>query len=46
MQDSNIPKFLSYDIPLFNSIIQDLFPNVLIPKRNQDQLINRLNNKC
>jgi dynein heavy chain len=46
MQDSNIPKFLSFDIPLFNGIIEDLFPNVLIPKRNQEELIANIKNKC
>jgi dynein heavy chain, axonemal len=46
MQDANIPKFLSFDVPLFNGIIEDLFPNVVIPKRNQDQLINKLKTKC
>jgi len=31
MRDSNIPKFLKDDIPLFNALIQDLFPDVIIP---------------
>lgn len=42
MQDSNVPKFLAHDIPLFNGIIEDLFPGVRIPKRNNEELIKKL----
>lgn len=38
MRDSNVPKFLSDDLPLFYALIQDLFPGVLIPAVNYGEL--------
>lgn len=46
MQDSNIPKFLSNDIPLFNGIIEDLFPGAEIPERDLTSITNKIKQKC
>lgn len=46
MQDSNVPKFLAHDIPLFNGIIEDMFPGVKIPKRSEEKMIEKIEKKC
>ena len=38
MRDSNVPKFVAEDLPLFNALIQDLFPGVEIPEQNSSEL--------
>ena len=38
MRDSNIPKFISHDIPLFEALVKDLFPLIAITEPSQGDL--------
>jgi len=38
MKDSNLPKFSKNDIPLFEGIIKDLFPNLTVEDYKDEKL--------
>ena len=44
--DANLPKFLSHDVPLFNGIVQDLFPGVQRQPPDRSQLVNCMKAAC
>lgn len=45
MRDSNVPKFLECDLPLFMGIIVDLFPSVDIPNIDYGSLQRAIENQ-
>ncbi len=42
INDMNIPKFVGEDIPLFNSLFNDLFPNIEMQEGNNEQFLSAI----
>ena len=46
LKDVNLPKFLAPDVPLFNNILNDLFPGVELPAPDYDHMTASLTTAC
>lgn len=46
LRDVNVPKFLNHDLPLFENIINDLFPGVERPQIDYGNLVKEIHNSC
>ncbi len=46
LRDVNVPKFLKDDLPLFENIIQDLFPGIAKPIINYGNLEVQIVKSC
>jgi dynein heavy chain len=46
LRDVNVPKFLIYDLPLFENIIIDLFPGIERPEQKYFGLVEALDVSC
>jgi dynein heavy chain len=46
LNDVNIPKFTSNDIPLYRGITTDLFPGIKLPEQDYAELFTEMKNAC
>ena len=46
MQEANVPRFLAQDLPLFEGIIGDLYPSLVIPPVDYGQLQSAAQDAC